>query len=158
VEHLENARDLLDQSINELRRVAHHLMPESLLRYGLKASLEDFIHSVPNAQFHYFGEDNRLDNRTEILIYRCVHELVNNALKYAKATTINVQLVQDSDRISLAVQDDGCGYDMESVTSGMGLKNLRDRVTAANGKLNVYSSPDKGTEVDVEVALTQSTR
>jgi signal transduction histidine kinase len=153
LEHLQNARDMLDQSINELRRVAHHMMPESLLRYGLRASLEDFCLSIPNAKFHYFGNESRLDDRTEILIYRCTYELVNNAIKYSKASTINVQLVQEPDRISLTVQDDGCGFDTETTTSGMGLDNLRVRVAAGKGNMNIYSSPGKGTEAYVELRL-----
>jgi signal transduction histidine kinase len=154
VEHLDNARELLDQSIRELRRIAHRMMPESLLRYGLKTSLEDFCLSVPNARFHYFGDDIRLDNRMEIVIYRCVHELVNNAIKYSEAESINVQLlVQAADRISLTVQDNGHGFDTETPAKGMGLKNLRDRIDAYNGILNIYSSPGKGTEVYVEISL-----
>jgi signal transduction histidine kinase len=150
--HLQNAREMLDQSINELRRVAHHIMPESLFRYGLKVSLEDFCLSVPNAKFHYFGKDSRLENRTEILLYRCALELVNNAIKYSGAKTINVQLVQEVDRVSLAVQDDGCGFDPEAVDGhGMGIENLRVRVAAFNGVINIYSSPGKGTEVYVEI-------
>jgi signal transduction histidine kinase len=158
LEHLEKARELLDQSINELRRVAHHLMPESLLRYGLKTALDDFCKSVPNLKFHYFGNESHLDDRIEVLIYRCAHELVNNAIKYANASTINVQLVQDPDLISLTVEDDGCGFDTETVGSGMGLENLRTRVAAYNGKINFFSSPGKGTEVSVELALQQSTK
>jgi signal transduction histidine kinase len=153
-EHLDTARDLLDQSINEMRRVAHHLMPESLSRYGLKTSLEDFIRSVPNAHFYFFGEDKRLDKRKETLIYRCAHELVNNAIKYANASVINVQLVQETDRVSLTVQDNGCGFEIATIDGdGMGMNNLQDRVTAANGKINIYSSPGKGTEIDVELLL-----
>jgi signal transduction histidine kinase len=114
VEHLQNARDLLDQSINELRRIAHRMMPESLLRYGLKASLEDFCLSVPIMEFHYFGDESRLEDKVELLMYRCVHELVNNALKYSGATGINVQLVQGADRLSLTVQDNGCGFEPET--------------------------------------------
>jgi signal transduction histidine kinase/uncharacterized protein HemY len=156
LEHLEKARELLDQSINELRRVAHHLMPESLLRYGLKTALEDFCKSAPNVKFHYFGNESHLDDRIEVLIYRCAHELVNNAIKYANASTINVQLVQDPDLILLTVEDDGCGFDTETANPGMGLENLRTRVAAYNGKINLFSSPDKGTEVSVELALQQN--
>ncbi|MDR3340052.1 MAG: sensor histidine kinase, partial [Candidatus Symbiothrix sp.] len=153
LEHLQNARELLDRSIDELRRVAHHLMPASLLRLGLKASLEDFCLSIPNTHFHYYGEDKRLDEKTEILIYRCVYELVNNALKHSDAENFNVQLVQDADRISLTVQDNGCGFDPQTVKEGMGLGNIRTRIAAFNGKIDIYSSQGNGTEVYVEFPL-----
>src|SRR5690606_5750851 len=143
----------LDDSIQELRRVAHHMMPESLLRYGLKASLSDFCSAIPIADFHYFGDETRLSEKLEIMIYRCIHELVNNALKHAQAKHINVQLVQEQDRISFTVQDDGIGFDQEQV-EGMGLKNVRQRVAAFQGKMNIYSS-SQGTEIHVELEFTK---
>jgi len=150
VSRFQTALGMLDQSIQELRRVAHHMMPESLLRYGLKASLSDFCTALPNADFHYFGDETRLPEKVEIMIYRCIHELVNNALKHAQATHINVQLVQEEDRISFTVQDDGIGFDQEKVSEGMGLKNVRQRVAAFQGKMSIYST-SQGTEIHVEL-------
>src|SRR5690606_2190790 len=109
VSRFQKALGMLDESIQELRRVAHHMMPESLLRYGLKVSLSDFCDAIPSVEFHYFGEEKRLPEKLEILVYRCVHELVNNALKHAQASQINVQLIQETNRISFTVQDNGIG-------------------------------------------------
>src|SRR5690606_6364047 len=136
--------------ISELRRVAHHMMPESLLRYGLKASLTDFCAAIPIAEVHYFGDEVRLSEKVEIMIYRCIHELVNNALKHAQANHINVQLVQEEDRLSFTVQDDGVGFDQSQTTEGMGLQNVRQRVTAFQGEIHIYSS-GQGTEIHVEL-------
>jgi signal transduction histidine kinase len=152
VTRFQKALGMLDESIQELRRVAHHMMPESLLRYGLKTSLSDFCDAIPMVDFHYFGEEKRLPEKLEILIYRCIHELVNNALKHAQATHINVQLVQETDRISFTVQDDGIGFDLKTASEGMGLHNLRQRVAAFQGKVSIYSS-DNGTEINVELKL-----
>lgn len=150
VSRFQKAIGMLDDSIQELRRVAHHMMPESLLRYGLKASLTDFCSAIPIADFHYFGNEARLPEKMEIMIYRCIHELVNNALKHAQANHINVQLVQEEDRISFTVQDDGKGFDQQQVTEGMGLKNVRQRVAAFQGDVHIYSSA-QGTEIHVEL-------
>src|SRR5690606_6996888 len=150
VSRFQKALGMLDDSIRELRRVAHHMMPESLLRYGLKASLSDFCAAIPIADFHYFGDETRLSEKLEIMVYRCIHELVGNALKHAEANHINVQLVQEADRISFTVQDDGKGFDQRRVTEGMGLKNVRQRVAAFQGDVHIYSS-DKGTEIHVEL-------
>ena len=103
VDRFKKAVDMLDESIQELRRVAHHMMPESLIRFGLKASLADFCSAIPNADFHYYGNEKRLDSRLEILLYRSVHELVNNAIKHAEAEKIDVQIIQEEDRLSLVV-------------------------------------------------------
>jgi tetratricopeptide (TPR) repeat protein len=68
VEQLQDARDMLDHSIDELRRVAHHLMPAALLHHRLKTALEDFCLAIPNTQFDYFGDESPLDESIEILI------------------------------------------------------------------------------------------
>ena len=152
VERFKRALGMLDDSIQELRRVAHHMMPESLLRFGLKVSLSDFCDSVPGVSFHYFGDEVRLSEKLEVLVYRCIHELVNNALKHANAELINVQLVQEEGRVSFTVQDNGKGFDPEMNAEGMGLKNIRQRIAAFDGDLNIYSS-SSGTEVHVEFNL-----
>jgi signal transduction histidine kinase len=151
VERFGKALGMLDQSIGELRRVAHHIMPESLLRYGLKIALEDFCHAIPGAHFQYFGEDPRLDSRVEILIYRCAYELVNNALKHAQATAINVQLMIDNGVVSLTVHDNGIGFNPQTVHAGIGLENIRTRIAIYNGKMNIHSLPETGTEICIEI-------
>lgn len=145
--------EMLDSSIRELRRVAHNMMPESLMRYGLKASLTDFCGNIPNVQFHYFGNEQRLDSKLEMMIYRTAHELVNNALKHAQAQHINIQIVQGTDRVSLIVQDDGVGFDPKVKSEGTGLDNIRCRVQLFNGTMDIFSKTGNGTEVNVEFKL-----
>lgn len=152
VSRFQKALGMLDDSIQELRRVAHHMMPETLLRFGLKVSLSDFCAAVPIARFHYFGNEARLPDKMEIMLYRCIHELVNNVLKHAQATQINVQLVQEVDRISFTVQDNGKGFNPNTTPEGMGLQNIRSRVGAFQGKMEILSS-DQGTEIHVELDL-----
>ncbi|MDR1556429.1 MAG: tetratricopeptide repeat protein [Tannerellaceae bacterium] len=152
VEHLGRALGILNESIGELRRIAHHIMPESLVREGLKSSVGDFCRAVPGAHFRYAGSDARLDSSLEILLYRCTYELVNNALKHAGASNIDIQLIVDKELIALTVCDDGIGFDpCKTRVSGSGLDNIYTRVTAARGKLNICSSPGQGTEVSIEI-------
>lgn len=151
IERFNNALKLLDQSIGELRRVAHHMMPESLMRYGLKVSLEDYCRAISSAHFYYFGAEERLDERLKVVLYRCAYELINNAVKHAEATVVNVQLIIDHGLISLTIHDDGIGFDPEKVSSGSGLDNIRTRVSTYNGNMTIHSLPGKGTEVSVEI-------
>ncbi|MBR8705501.1 hypothetical protein IX307_000979 [Bacteroides pyogenes] len=153
-ERFNKARKMLDELMEELRHVAHNMMPDSLSRYGIKTSLEDFCRSVPMANFQFFGENPRLDSRLEVLIYRCAYELINNAMKHADATRINVQLTVDERLVSLSVQDDGKGFDLETVAYGAGFTNMINRIAAYNGTINVYSLPGTGTEVTIEIELT----
>ena len=152
VGNFRRAVEMLDKSIVELRRVSHHIMPD--LSGGLKTPLEDFCRSIPEAHFRFFGDDSHLDNRLKITVYRCAHELVNNAIKHARATAINIQLMIEDNFISLSVQDDGIGFAPEKVVNGLGLENIHARVAMYNGKVNIYSSPEKGgTEVNIEIEL-----
>lgn len=150
----DNAMKILDESMHELRRVAHNLMPEALSRYGLKPSIDDFCRSLSaNIVFDWFGDNERLDLKLEEMIYRIVHELVNNALKYASASMILVQIVQEKERIALTVQDDGAGFDPAAESKGMGLSNIRNRAASFGGNIQIYSKPGEGTEVSVEMKI-----
>ncbi len=153
VVRFDRAMGLLDESIRELRRVAHNMMPDSLTRYGLRVSLNDFCNGIPGAGFTCYGNDDRLDPKLEVMIYRTIHELVNNVLKHAGADEILVQLVQESDRVSITVQDNGRGFDPAAPGSGTGLNNIRNRVASYNGRMEIYSEPGKGTEINVEFKL-----
>ena len=153
VESFDKALGLLDDSVGEMRRVAHHLMPYSLSRFGLKAAVTDFCKNLPTVQFTYYGDESRLDPNMEVILYRSIHELVNNALKHAGATHIMVQIIQEHDRIAFTVQDDGTGFNPSAVTEGMGLQNIRTRVEAYNGLLDINSTAGEGTEINGELKI-----
>jgi signal transduction histidine kinase len=146
-------RDKIDDCIEVIRCLARGVMPASLLRYGMKAALEDYCRSFPHVRFHFFGENKRIDEKIELVIYYSAYELVNNSVKHSGAKNINVQLIQEHNRVSLAVMDDGCGFDKESPKQGSGLKNISDRVIAFNGKMNMITFPDEGTETSIELKI-----
>lgn len=140
----------VDNSIEEVRRVAHNLMPVSL-QFGLKTALEDFAAGVANLHFHFFGDEFPIQERMAFLVYCCASELVNNSLRHSGAEYINLQLVQSEKYVSLTVQDDGCGFDEKSAMKGMGLWNIYERVASCNGKIDVFTSPGEGTEITIEI-------
>jgi signal transduction histidine kinase len=146
-----NVVSMVNQSIVEMRRIAHHIMPEALALHGLAVALKEFCAFIPSAKFNYIGGEERLESHLETLFYNCAYELVNNALKHSNATTIDVDLLIAREMVSLSVHDNGIGFDPETVEPGNGLKNIRNRVDAYKGKLNIYTSPGKGTEINIEV-------
>ena len=159
IDRFDKALGLLDQSVVELHRIAHHLMPISLLNEGLKVAIEDFCGAISIAKFQYYGggsKPERLDNRLEIILYQSAYELVNNAIKYAEANAINVQLLIDDGLVSLTIKDNGKGFDPNNIISGTGLENIRTHILAYNGKMNIHSSPDNGTEICIEIENTKA--
>lgn len=150
----EETLGLLDSTIRELRHVAHHLMPEQLLQGGLSQALHDLAVSVPGASYQHFGSNQRLSTEYEVVLYRCAYELVNNALKHAKAQRIGIQLMQEGDSVTLTVGDDGKGMaHSQTDTEGMGLQSIRERIGHYRGELNIVSSKDRGTEINITLPL-----
>ena len=158
MERFDNAINMLDESMRELRRVAHHLMPETLSRFGLKQATADFCSSISHVTFAYYGDEARLDPKMEVMIYRIMHELVSNALKHSAASHILVEIVRYDDSISLSVQDNGCGFNPAEDAKGMGLANIRTRVAACNGNLLIDSKAGTGTEIYVQLRITAQVR
>jgi two-component system NarL family sensor kinase len=159
-DQFDHAINLLDTSINELRRVAHNMMPEALIKFGLKDALQDFCDQIStnknlSLRFNFFGEHKRFENSLEIALYRIAQELVNNALKHAKATEIIVQVVQEDNRIHLTVMDNGQGFDQSKINDlkSSGLQNIKARVESFNGHIDIDSIPGKGTEIGVEFKI-----
>jgi two-component system, NarL family, sensor kinase len=154
----ERSIELLDSSIKELRKVAHNLMPEALVKFGLEEALKDFCNSIAassqlNVIYQQFGEKRKLTNTAEVFIYRIIQELVNNALKYAAAKTIMVQLTKYASKISITVEDDGKGFDTNTIEDmkGAGFSNIRYRVNYFKGTIDIVSGPGEGTSVNIEL-------
>ncbi|MDR1202972.1 MAG: sensor histidine kinase [Tannerellaceae bacterium] len=145
------ALDVLDKSIVELRRVAHHIMPATLIDKGLVIALDDFCRSIPEVEFHFTESDYRFNPEKELILYRCAYELVNNTLRHAGASHIDVHLNMNEKTVYLSVVDNGCGFDPQTVSMGMGINNMRTRLLAFGGRIDIYSDQGKGTEVNIEL-------
>jgi len=145
----------LDQSIAELRRVSHNMMPESLIKYGLKEALENYCETLNisgkiKVQLQAYGMEERMEQSNEIVAYRMVQELLNNVIKHADAKNVLIQLVRKQDHFTLTVEDDGKGFDPKEISSGAGLQNIKARAEYLNGTLDIVSSRGEGTSVTIE--------
>lgn len=155
----ERSIDMLDNSIREMRRVAHNMMPENLVKFGLDTALKDFCADIDTSgvvSIHYQSihlDEASLPQLTSITLYRIVQELINNVLKHAAATTILVQLSKMDDQITITVEDNGCGFDPAALhsTKGMGWSNIYNRVEYVKGKVDIHSAPGEGTSVHIEI-------
>lgn len=145
-----NIQELSKQATEEMRRVAHHLMPASLKEKGLATALRDFCRVNPIVSFAHHGQDLRLPEQQEVMLYCATHELVNNALKHAQASRILVQLMVDEEYAAVIVADNGKGFDPDAASKNMGLRNIRERVELQDGRMNISSS-SSGTEINIEI-------
>ncbi len=159
-EAFERSMDMLDSSINEMRRVAHNMMPEALVKFGLDTALKDYCNDINKSgvlKVTYQSDGLQsaiIDQTTSITLYRIVQELVSNTIRHARATTAIVQLILSEQGIALTVEDNGKGFDTTILqhTKGIGWSNIQSRVDFLKGRLDVKSSEEKGTSVLIEIS------
>ncbi len=152
-----NALGKLDESISEMRRVAHNMMPEALMKLGLQQALQDYCDGLSASQpfkitGEFYGLEKRLESSVEIVVYRIVQELLNNAVKHSDATTILAQVMRQDNNLSITVEDNGKGFDTATTdfTKGAGLANVKSRVDYLKGQLDLQSTPGKGTSIHID--------
>ncbi len=153
----------LDNAMNELRRIARNLMPETLLRFGLATALRDYCEDLEKSgvkiSLQTYGIGTQHDKNEQIMIYRIIQELISNAIKHADAETILVQCIQNDEKIFITIEDDGKGFDKEitSTSPGLGLSTVRNRVAYLKGSLDIQSKKDIGTTINIEFNAQQTT-
>lgn len=153
---MEKSIHQLDGAVDELRRVAHNLMPDLLLKYGLEEALKEYAIRMSNDHLdidvQFLSYTNSLDKENQLLVYRIIQELVNNAIKHAQAEQIIIQFVEDNEEYTVTVEDDGKGFDMNNtkLSQSAGLHNIQSRVQFLKGNLNIHSEIDLGTSIEFQ--------
>ena len=92
-------------------------------------------------------DENILSEGLKVTIYRIIQEQLNNILKYASANVINIRLTQNYYNLSLLIEDDGQGFDVNAKRNGIGLANIRSRAELYNGQVIIESTPGNGCTV-----------
>ena len=150
----------LDNTIAELRKVAHNLMPDALVKFGLNNAVEDFCKAMQvsggtKIVCQQLGEVRVLSNPVNLNIYRIIQELINNALKHAKPKQILVQLTTTKEKLFITVEDDGKGFELARLqkADGIGYSNITHRVNYLGGKIEINSKPGDGTVINIELTV-----
>lgn len=160
----ERSIDMLDSSIKEMRRVAHNMMPEMLVRYGLNVALKEFCNEINRSgvlktTYQFIGVNEiSIEQTNAVTVYRIIQELVHNAIKHANAKNLLVQIhtSQEERMLSVIVEDDGKGFDVALIQDGqgMGWRNVQNRIEFLKGKIDLNSAPHKGTSILMEIPLS----
>ncbi|MGG9964747.1 sensor histidine kinase [Ferruginibacter sp. SUN106] len=141
----------IDSIIQKLREISNNLMPNTLLRKGLKNAIDELAETYKKAsklEIKFTCEQEvRLDQNKEINIYRIVQEVLHNTIKHSGANLLLISLRKDDNRILLATADNGKGFDFFSTAKelkGLGLRNLQSRAEVMGGEMICNSQPGKG--------------
>lgn len=157
----ERSLDMLDHSIAELRRVAHNMMPEVLVKFGLTEALKSYCDQLAESKiyqidFQSIGAKELLEKNREIFVYRIVQELLNNISKHAQASQVLVQLDCQENQLNITVEDNGIGITNDKLTlaAGAGLSTIRSRVEYLKGTIDFQTSIGQGTSVHITIPVS----
>lgn len=152
------ALNILNKTIQEIRTLSH-AMVDTASRDGLVGSINESINMArtnENISFefdHSEFDENKISPQQKLHIYRIFQELLMNVMKYSKATRVRLNLTSDKTYFYLSVSDNGVGFDVKKVKSGIGLFNIRNRVNAFNGTFEIESGKGTGTTSRVVIPL-----
>jgi signal transduction histidine kinase len=158
LEYYPRALTLITKATDDLRSIAHNLLPQDFKNIGLFTSLQSRIRELNyknNTQFTLSleGNESRLDMAsTGISVYRIVNELAINILKHAQAASASVQLIIWDNELEIITEDDGIGMDQVVNKKGIGLKNIVSRIAYLKGTINIDTN-ENGTTVIINIPL-----
>jgi signal transduction histidine kinase len=150
-------RELVVETLQDVRRLAVELRPKALDDFGLVAALERLAETFAEQtaiRVHVEAAlaDARLTPDVETAVYRIVQEALTNVIKHAQARTVSLVLTRKGDRVVTVIEDDGRGFDPGQTDDGrLGLLGMRERIALVDGRLSVESRPGEGTTIVVEV-------
>lgn len=156
---LEESTTLINQGMDQIRRISHDLLPPGLEMFGLVPTLKDLCQKINaenfNIHFTTVPITVSLPERTSLSIYRIVQELLNNTLKHAKAATVSIQLKSEiKNKLTLTYEDDGIGLSNATGKSkGLGLRNMENRASMIGGSISFAWQNQKGFRAKLEVPL-----
>lgn len=153
---IENVSKLVAGAIQESRAISHDLMPPALVDYGLIPALETMINQLnrsSNVNFNFFHNEisERFEEEFETNLYRICQEGVNNILKHAQAKNATVQVIRHPNSVYVSIEDDGIGFPKNKEGSGLGLKNMANRVAYLGGKIDFESN--NGSIITIEISI-----
>lgn len=150
---MQKAQSLVEETILHVRRITRELVPTTLERFGLVEAIDEFIHKLEDnnnlaISFHPGSEElPRQGQKIELTLYRIMQEQVNNAIKHANCTKIDISLEMNKDFIGMRVSDNGIGFDPDTIKdsnlAGLGLLGIESRLAIVNGKVE-YSRTGNG--------------
>ena len=159
-EIIDNTTYVIDEAIRSLREISNNLSPHVLNDFGLARGVQNFIDksaAMHDAKIRFTTNlrTERYDTDIEVILYRVICELINNSLKHAACTSINLSLSQNGSELALDYTDDGRGFNPQMMDCGMGLSNISSRINSLGGTFDISSAKGKGMRAAIRVNTQQ---
>ncbi|MCZ8332403.1 MAG: sensor histidine kinase [Flavobacterium sp.] len=150
----ENIADLTSKVLESSRRIAHDLFPPVFEKFGLEAGIEELIEETISTgkfeiDFKNTIEFNQLSSEIQLSIFRILQELLNNTLKYANASEVQISFHYLNGNRQFVYQDNGIGFDRSNHTKGMGLINIESRIGVMQGEFSMETNKNQGFKIEI---------
>ncbi len=158
-EHAQHIIQLTSNLYTSARNIVRRLRPEILDMLGLQGAINDVIENYQSMQlqchftFSPEGDLSNLPTGLDITVYRLVQEALSNVIKHAGATHTSVRIKQQGELLQVSVIDNGCGFDIASTESGIGIIGMRERVYAFHGQFKIESEVGVGTTLRADFPM-----
>ncbi|OAT81586.1 histidine kinase [Bacillus sp. MKU004] len=162
IKEIRDLKKMVRSALYEVRRIIYDLRPMALDDLGLIPTLRKYLSTIEeynhktSIQFVNIGLDIRLPSKYEVALFRLVQECVQNALKHAESSHIQVKVEVKKDKITVVVKDNGRGFDIETQKTGsFGIMGMKERVDLLEGDITIDSKIGAGTVVLIQVPLNK---
>ncbi|MCC5939609.1 MAG: histidine kinase [Lunatimonas sp.] len=152
-------KQLINAIIKEVRSLSKSINRDYIKDVNFADFLGEELEKIERSGFcktKLNQSENRItisDANKKLILIRLVQECLNNAIKHAEPSTIEITISEQDRKLLLVVADDGKGFDIQTFSNGLGLRNLQSRMEAIEGDLSMQSSPGMGTRISMSVAL-----
>ncbi|MDO6676524.1 histidine kinase [Tenacibaculum sp. 1_MG-2023] len=150
----------LDETYNQVRHISHDLLSKKIADKEFTQLIKNHIEKIVTSthlkiEMSFFDETliNKTNNTIQTHLFKILQELINNTIKHANASTIEIQLNAHTDMMNLLFEDNGKGFVYNEKVEGIGLKNINERITTLNGTLIVDTSPNHGALINITLPL-----
>jgi len=158
-EKISQTDDLLGKAIQDLRELSHNLQNNRIHDIGIVESIRQLLVSLEKTgryktSFHSSDNFHILDPNTDIILYRMIQEIVNNIIKHASASMIDIEISNEPNISTIRISDNGIGFDtalLGQARPGIGLQNIANRAKMLNGTIDVKSEPGNGTTITLYI-------
>ncbi len=152
IKHYETTSKLIAEACSELRSISHQMATGIDFQFSLIPSLKELVQRIETTHqfdlyFQYSPDDISLTRESASALYKMIQELLSNTLKHAGATRVELQINQHEEEITVLLEDNGRGFDPNTVSGGIGLANIRERLSQFQGKLEINSGFHNGTTI-----------
>jgi signal transduction histidine kinase len=155
---IDSAKNMIDLTIEDVRRVCNALLPAALSEFGIVSTLRALCSELGslagfNAVFENEGSVDRMSKKSQVYLYRIAQEALHNIAKHARATQVIMKLRRDNNIVTLEVSDNGKGFIFDPVSFAQrnGLQNMRERTNLLQGEFTINSQPGNGTTIKVSI-------